>query len=212
MADNAYKIPLAVSLDRLSRERSNDATQLLGKELPCHVTKVTGQIVTVSFDVKSPFTLQQVEMPIDTSINDWIPVQVGDKGIARTADVYLGGVSGLGTGVADLSRRAPLTMLVFHPTSNVAWTPPGGDAFKNYRIIQGPDGVRIQDKAGQSVVTINASGVTVVTQGTASVTSQGAVSVTSQGAATVNAQGAVTVQSAGEVTIKGTKIHMVPPP
>ena len=126
MADNALKTHLGIALDQTARQRANDAIQQNGKELPVHVTKIEGQIVTVAFDVKSPYNLQEVSVPIDTSVMDWMPVQVGDKGIVRSADVYLGGVSGLGGGTADLFRRSNLSMLVFHPISNKAWTPPGG--------------------------------------------------------------------------------------
>ena len=128
MADNALKTHLGIALDNIARTRAADLMQQQGRELPCHVTKVEGQVVTVAFDVNSPFTLPEVKMPIDTGIMQWLPIQVGDKGVVRSADVYLGGISGQGGGTADLLRKSNLSMLIFHPTSNKDWTPPGGAA------------------------------------------------------------------------------------
>lgn len=147
MASNVQKTPLSVSIPAFARQTAADAIQLLGRALPCSVVSVSGQIVTVSFEVNAaPFTLPNITIPITTSAYDWLPIQVGDKGFTVAADVYLGGVSGLGGGVADLTQRGNLSTLIFVPISNSAWSAPGGD--DNMRIVQGPDGVRIQDTTG----------------------------------------------------------------
>lgn len=153
MADNAQKTPIARSLNLFAERKALDAIQVLGKALPCHVTAVQGQIVTVAFDVDAPFTLPSVTMPIATSVYDWLPVQVGDKGYTAPADAYLGGISGLGGGVASLTQPANLSALVFTPVSNAAWAVPGGDP--NMRVVQGPDGVRIQDTTGAVLATFS---------------------------------------------------------
>lgn len=135
MADNALKVPLALSIDAASRQRAGDSHSLVGKDLPCHVTKIENQIATVAFDVKGPWNLPVMQVPIDTGVDDWIPVQVGDKGVVRSVDVYLGGVSGQGTGTADFARRTNLSTLVFHPTTNKQWKPRGKDLSQNDRIV-----------------------------------------------------------------------------
>lgn len=163
MSDNAKKTHLAVALDNIPRQRAADAIQSLGKELPCHVTKIEGQIVTVAFDTTSPFTLPQVTMPINSFQDDWLPIQVGDKGVARTADVYLGGVSGLGTGNANLLRQSNLSMLVFHPATNKAWTPPGGFD-QNDRIMQSRGkGVALVSKDAKTKLYVDDDGHVVIT-------------------------------------------------
>lgn len=147
MADNSRKTPLALALDSAARSRSNDVKQLWGKELPCSVSEVAGQLVTVSWDIKSPFTLQKIQVPMATSKYDWIPHQAGDKGVAVSADAYMGGQSGIGGGTADLSRRGNLSStLVFQPVSNKEWQPPGGDP--NKRAMQGPNGFYMQSVDG----------------------------------------------------------------
>lgn len=162
MTDNVTKTPLAVALDHLTRQRTADHLELLGKALPCHVIAVKGQIVTVAFDITGPFTLPNVQLPLATWIYDWIPVQVNDRGVAVAADVYLGGVSGLGGGTADLSRRGNLSgSHYFVPVANSNWQPPGGDG--NVRVVQGPDGVRLQDTGGHTILVVDKRGVVTIT-------------------------------------------------
>lgn len=157
MADNAQKTPLGLALNRFTQQKVLDAIATLGQALPCEVVSVAGQIVTVAFQISSAtFTLPQVAMPIATSIYDWIPVQRGTLGLTIPASVYLGGVSGLGGGTADLSKPANLSALLFLPVSNSAWVPPTGD--QNLRVVQGPDGVAIQDINGTTLLTVTPSG------------------------------------------------------
>lgn len=154
MANNAQKTPFAISMNRFAEKKANDAIQVLGKSLPCHVVSVAGQIVTVAFDIDAPpFTLPNVTMPMGTTIYDWIPIQIGDRGFAVPASTYMGGVSGLGGGVANLTQRANLSTLVFVPVSNNSWTAPGGDA--NKRVVQGPTGVFLQDMGGKGMIEID---------------------------------------------------------
>ena len=106
--------------------------------------KVSGQIVTVTFDVQSDvWTLPPVTIPIATDIYDWIPVQVGDAGITMPCDVSIGPISGLGGNQAVLGQTVGnLSSLMFVPVSNLSWTAPGGDV--NKRIMQGPNGFLAQ--------------------------------------------------------------------
>ena len=153
MADNALKTHLAIALDNIARSRAADLMQQQGRELPGHVTKIEGQIVTIAFDVNAPYPLQEVSMPIDTGVMQWLPIQVGDKGVVRSADVYLGGVSGLGGGTADLLRKSNLSMLIFHPTSNKDWRPPGGAAQDDHVIRNNSKG-----SGGVMLVTLDSNG------------------------------------------------------
>ena len=138
--DNQRKTPLLYGLHKHASQKADDAVQILGKALPCHVVKIEGQIVTVAFDVDGPFTLPQVKMPIHTSAYDWLGLQVGDKGAAVPIDVYLGGVSGMGGGKADLTQRANLSTHRFVPITNNTWKPPGnGD--QDDRILTTKKGV-----------------------------------------------------------------------
>jgi|SRR6185437_436999 len=158
MTDNAQKTPFALSLNRLAQRKVLDTIAQLGQALPCTAVSVEGQIVTVSFAVNAaPWTLPQVEMPIATWLYDWIPVEAGKtQGLTFPSSVYLGGISGLGGGTADLSRPANLSALMFVPVANSAWSPPGGDALK--RVVQGPNGVLVMDLGGNATLTVDNEG------------------------------------------------------
>lgn len=153
MSDNARKTPLAPALRNVASVRAADKVQILGKDLPCKVMKVTGQLVTVSFLVDGVFTLPQVEMAIDTRLEDWYPVQVGTLGVARPSDVYIGGVTGLGGGNADYTQRGNLATLVFHPVSNKAWKPPSGTS-QDDRIVRNNS----KGSAGVYLVSLDSNG------------------------------------------------------
>ena len=136
---------------------------------------MNGSIVTVSFQVNSaPWTLPPITIP--KSEDPWVrsPTQVGDFGFTVPGDCYLGGVSGLGGGTADLRPRANLSALVFVPISNKNSPPIDPNAAQ----IQGPNGAIIQTTTGTTcsivanqngitltygskVVTLNASGLTI---------------------------------------------------
>lgn len=151
--DNARKQTLAFTLNRFGSTQARDTVELLGKAFPVRVTAVSGQIVTVDFELSAPFALPSaVQMPISTSAYDWLPVQVGDLGLAIPSDTYLGGVSGLGDGMADLSQRANLSTLNFHPIAAKSWQPPGGDVDK--RAVVGPNGAVIGDSGMTVSITL----------------------------------------------------------
>ena len=77
----------------------------LGKGLPCTVAEVNGPgVVTVNFAVAtSPFTLPRVKMPVSKPGSIKYPIQVGDIGVALSADLRTGGLTGLGGGTPNLS-------------------------------------------------------------------------------------------------------------
>ena len=153
---NYQKTPIGESLARIPQAVVLTEMQKQGKAFPCTVVAVSGQIVTVKFEVVSSNTLPQISIPIATSRYDWLPVQVGDQGITVPADVYLGGISGLGGGTADMAPRANLAALLFLPCANKAWTTTNA----SMRVVQGPDGVLIQDMNGDAKVTVTPTIIT----------------------------------------------------
>jgi hypothetical protein len=165
MADNFAKLWLQKTQNQLAIKRAAQEIQKQGRALPCRVTKVSGQIVTVAFEMDtSPWTLKPISIPKNES--PWIiqSTQVGDKGVTMPSDVYLGGISGLGGGTASFTRRGNLSALVFVPVGNTSTTPIDPNATQ----VQGPNGAIIRTTSGttSSIVT-NTSGTT-ITFGTVS--------------------------------------------
>ncbi|WP_155308299.1 hypothetical protein [Burkholderia gladioli] len=158
MADNYDKLWVQKSANQLALNRAQQAIQKLGRALPCRVVDVNGAIVTVAFEIQnSPQALPNVTIPKAES--PWIrmPTQVGDKGVTMPADAYLGGISGLGGGVATTTQRANLTALVFVPVSNSSSAP----IDSNMAQIQGPAGVILQTADGNVALTLNETGITI---------------------------------------------------
>lgn len=159
MADNFSKLWLQKTQNQLAINRASQEIQKQGRALPCRVTAVTGSIVTVEFEMDTaPWTLPPVTIPKAESPWVRMPTQVGDFGYTAPADVYLGGISGLGGGIARFLRRGNLSNLVFTPVSN-SGSPP---IDQNAAQVQGPNGVINRTTTGttSSVVT-NTSGTTV---------------------------------------------------
>lgn len=162
MADNSRKTPLGDSMNRWATAKAGDAIQKLGKALPAIVLGVSGSIVTVGFQVSSVYTLSNVTVPIAGPEYARPPTQVGDRGVVFPADVYIGGVSGLGGGTASLTAPANLTALVFFPIGNVNFSPTDNP---NAYLIYGPDGVIIRDTAKTSILTVRSNDINAVVGG-----------------------------------------------
>lgn len=160
MPDAYLKKPLGQSLNDLSTRRAEDAIQLLGKALPASIVAVNkpGTIVTVKFELGAiPFTLPQVRMPVLTSEYIRAPLQVGCRGFVIPADAYLGGMSGLGGGVADLTQQSNLGALVFAPIGNMAFQ----DVGAHVATIYGPGGVTIRDQGSACRIELTPAGITI---------------------------------------------------
>lgn len=152
MSNPAQKQQLSKNLPAVIRGSVADGNQLAGQGLPCSVVTVAGAIVTVAFEVNSDvFTLPQVTCPVAESEYAILPIQVGDKGYVTSASARLGGVSGLGSGLAPLVAPSNLGGLVFVPVGNKAWTQVDANAIQ----LQGPNGAIVQTMDGASRVTIN---------------------------------------------------------
>ena len=169
----AQKTPLSRSLSTFAQKKALDEIAKRGMALPGHVVAVSGQIVTVNFDVDG-VTLPQMKMPLATCEYIRKPVQVNDLGVAEPADVYLGGVSGLGGGTADLTPRGNLSTLVWKPVANANWPiPPGSD--HNTLTLYGKTALLLLDSiAGNASIKLTASGITLtVGSHSISITSSG---------------------------------------
>ena len=163
------KIPFAISINNFAQGKIDDNQQRQGQKYPCHVVAVNGAIVTVAFDVDSEtFTIPQVTCPVIGSEYIRLPIKIGDKGFCTSADTVLGGVSGLGSGLAPLSEPSNLGGLVFVPIGNTNWTPVDPNAV----TIYAPNGVVMRDTASGAVVTITPTQISLV-QGSASITLTG---------------------------------------
>jgi len=130
----------------------------LGQSLPATVVSRTGGIVTVKFALTSPYTLPNVTVPIIGSEYVRLPIQAGCPGFVMTADAYLGGMSGLGGGTADLAPRGNLSMLVWTPIGNKAWSASEDD---NALVLYGPDGTIIRNAAKTSGIAVKSTGTTI---------------------------------------------------
>jgi len=157
---NVQKVPFQRYINRFGQKKVLEYIQRTGKSLPCHVVAVSGSIVTVAFDVANPpFTLPQVTMPMFGP--EWVryPTQVGDLGITVSADTYIGGISALGGGVADLTLRANLSALVWLPIASKDWSPTDDpDAV----VIYGPNGGILRTRDKNHTLTVNADGIVLV--------------------------------------------------
>lgn len=160
MASNAQKTSLARSLERFAQRKVEAALDLLGQALPASVVTVhSSGIVTVKFELTNvPFTLPQIKVPILGSEYVRLPIQAGMKGMVIAADAYLGGMSGLGGGTADLTPRPNLSNLAFVPLGSTGWSPTEDP---NALVLYGPNGVVIRDEGKQAMLTLTPSGIDV---------------------------------------------------
>ena len=114
---NAQKTPLSRTLNKFSAQKALDEIEKRGQGLPGIVKSIDGSIVTINFQV-SDLTLQPVEMPVFGPEYIRYPIQAGDKGVALPASIYIGGVTGLGGGIADTTLRGNLSTLIWFPVGN----------------------------------------------------------------------------------------------
>lgn len=155
---DSQKFPFLKALANSAKVAGEDNDALRGRELPCHVVAVQGQIVTVHFDML-PEGVQypQVTIPIATFPYIRYPIQVGDSGVTLAADVSLRGASGLGTGMASLALSPSLTPLFFVPLSNKQWS----EEDPQKVTIYGPEGVICKTAGGDASVTVEPGKVTI---------------------------------------------------
>ena len=157
MPDDFIKLPLQSSLNRAATARAEEAIQNTGRALPCKVTAVEGSIVTVTFEANIPYqqpdgTIAVYQLPPITlakAESQWMrsPTQVGDFGLTLPADTFLGGISGIGTGVADTGvdyGNLSGTRLVWVPVAALSFASAPSPA---QAYVNGPEGVFVSDTA-----------------------------------------------------------------
>ncbi|CAD6037314.1 phage baseplate protein [Escherichia coli] len=154
---NAQKTPFIQMLSGMMNDAGRAQAQLKGRELPCHVVAVNGQIVTVQFDIlPGDANIPQVTIPVATFPYIRYPIQPGDKGVTIAVDVSLRGVSGLGDGIATMSLVSSLTPLFFVPLANKDWSVED----PNKIVLYGPDGAVLKTEDGSSSVTVEPGKIT----------------------------------------------------
>ena len=159
MADNAQKLWIQGSLNRIANKKTLDNLQLQVKAMPVSVTAIKGNLVTVKFELQSNFTIPSVTVPKAESPYFSAPVQVGDKGYVVPADFYMGGVSDNGGGVANAYPRANLTNGVFVPVRSKS-----ARATSTTKVqIGGPNGSIIGTLDGSVTLDIDKTGNAVLT-------------------------------------------------
>ena len=157
--------------------RASQIVQETGRALPCTVTAVSGSLVTVKFECT--FTVMQNGQPTQVTLptlqlpkaeSQWLraPTQVGDVGLTVPADTFLGGISGLGSGTADLGTQyGNMSTLVWVPVAAKSFSP-SPDANKAW--VNGPNGAILSDQAQTvSVAADHTTGQVTITAGSFSV-------------------------------------------
>jgi hypothetical protein len=157
MSDNSQKTHFAQELNRFAAQKALSVMERIGRNLPCKVKSVMGSIVTVTFELQSKYTLDPVTMPYFGPEYIRYPVQVGDLGVTVAIDTYMGGISGLGGGTADLRPVSNLSALFFMPVASTNWSMTDDP---NAVVIYGPDGavIRTVDKTAALTVKGGSSG------------------------------------------------------
>jgi hypothetical protein len=152
------KLPFYQTLTNFANKQIAGAISQIGKNLPCSVTAIEGSIVTVKFELTDiPYTLPEVQMPVVGFEYIRYPIQVGDRGYTVSADASIAGLTGLGTGVANLTNQGNLSMLAFVPLGCTNFFPVNA----NYLVMYGVDGVEIRNKSGSVTIVLTDSGVTI---------------------------------------------------
>lgn len=158
---NAQKTPLTRTLNAFATRKAMEQIEQEGQALPGVVVSANGPIVTVNFQVKNA-TIPQCTMPVFGSEYIRIPIQPGDKGVAFPASVFIGGVSGLGAGVADPNvPQANLSTLVWFPIGNKNWSAVDGNSV----VMYGPNGVTVRDSLNKASIVLTPTAITMTVGG-----------------------------------------------
>lgn len=166
------RLNFAKSMNNFAEEKIAEAMQLVGKVLPATIVRQSGKMVTVSFSLTNiPFTLPQVTIPLFGPQYVRYPMQPGDRGIVIPADTYIGGMSGLGGGVADLTQPANLSALVYLPISHTEWQDVDGQVVTVY----GPEGVTLRDSGSNTTFLLKPDSISISTPDSFTVTVGGTV-------------------------------------
>ncbi|HAW3351290.1 TPA: hypothetical protein ACGSHR_002878 [Escherichia coli] len=154
------KLNFGRNMNRFTENKLSEAFQAAGKILPASIVSQSGKMVTVAFEIHdTSYVFPQVTIPLFGPQYIRYPMQPGDKGIVIPGDTYLGGVSGQGGGVADLTPPANLSALVFLPISNTEWDSVDGQVV----TIYGPEGVTIRDQSSNTTFLLTPDSIAIQT-------------------------------------------------
>lgn len=193
---NGLRFPAPSQTAKAARTQADAANGLIPADAPCHVTAISGQMVTVAFDVTSDIPWPSATIPIVTSECDWLPIAIGTKGIARAAEIDCSFASDM----TDVQPTFPgdlcptLTGLAFEPVASAkAVAPPD----PTQRVIQGAGGVRLQPLGAENgpVFNLTQTGIT-LSIGNASITM-------ADGSITLSVGGSAVAITASGVEIMG---------
>ena len=166
--------------NELAIRRAVELMENLGFALPCKVTAVSGQMVTVKWEMDtSPWTLPPVTIPCaGQSPWNYRPTQVGDTGITVPASVLLGQIIGTSQTAAKFTPPGNLSALVFVPVGTKAFTAPDANAY----LVQGPNGFIGRTTTGTASSVITNQNGTTITFGSSTITvSNSSISITAGG-------------------------------
>ncbi|WP_347004209.1 hypothetical protein [Enterobacter roggenkampii] len=191
------KLNFGRNMNRFAEQKFNEAFQAAGKILPASIVEQNGNMVTVAFELHdTPYVFPNVTIPLFGPQYIRYPMQPGDKGIVIPADTYLGGVSGQGGGVADLTPPANLSALVYLPISNTEWEAVDG----NVVTIYGPEGVTIRDAGSNTTFLLTPKSITIATQSSFQVTVGGTVLTLTQAGWSLTGQSGMIQDSAAKTS------------
>jgi hypothetical protein len=140
-----FTIPSAI------QKKVVDAVRLQGKALACHVTGISGAIITVQFDLNDIYTLPQVNIPLFGPEYIRYPIKVGDLGIVQPVDVSISYTSGQGGNPPNLSDPASLEALYFMPIGNKNWV----TVDPTQVTIYAPNGVLVRDTTSAAQINLH---------------------------------------------------------
>jgi hypothetical protein len=154
---------------------------------------------------QTPITLNNVEMPIIDSRYIREPIQPGDQGMTVAADYALGGVTGLGSGVATTARPPNLSALAFAPLGNANFpTMLGNFTISGDQLtLNGPGGAVMLDASGANSVNVTTSTVAITAKTQITATVGGSSITVNSSQITLTAGGkTLTINSSG-ITLDG---------
>lgn len=164
MSRNEQKTPLTRNLPLVAQSKIIEEIAKRGLPLPCHVVSIEWPLVTVNFDVKNALLPPVQVAPVVFQYAN-MPIQVGEKGWVFPCPLFMGGITGTGPSdkIADFNElQHNLSALMWFPAANKNWVQPGDiDA----TTLWGPDGVVLQDVAGDSPdysLTVDSTGIALV--------------------------------------------------
>lgn len=152
------KLNFGGNMNDFTQRKIDKAMRINGKVLPVTVVARVGHMITVSFQLDNiPYTIPEMTVPLFGPEYVRYPMQPGDSGIVIPAATYLGGVSGQGGGVADLTTPPNLSALVFLPISNTEWE----DVDYSVLTLYGPEGVTIRDAGSNTTFMLTPDSITI---------------------------------------------------